>query len=119
MLSVNDLNRCVDILSDLNSRVTNNQDKRLLLELGYIIKQELELVKAAHNQNLRNRQTSIDPQKVLADNIQLCKENDALLKNIRKLNEIIEDKMPSIQKDLGMIRKKFDTLNKHLEDNFC
>lgn len=46
MINGRDLSRCIDILSELNANANNKRDKSLILELGYIIKQELDLVKA-------------------------------------------------------------------------
>ena len=96
MIDGKDLNRCIDILSELNASITSKKDKQLILELGYIIKQELDLVKAwesSHNeQALRIGGQPIDINKLLEDNAQLYKENETLLKNLKKLNDIIEIK---------------------------
>jgi hypothetical protein len=123
MINGNDLNRCIDILSELNANANNKRDKSLILELGYIIKQELDLVKAwesSHNgQRLRCGGAPIDIEKLLEDNAQLYKENETLLKNLNKLKGMIESKIPAIQEDLTVINRKFDLLNNHIETNLC
>lgn len=121
MINSRNLNRCIDILSELNANASNNLDKALILELGYIIKQELDLVKAwenSHNGQTRRRGGEpIDINKLLEDNVQLYKENETLLKNLDKLKTIIDSKIPSIQEDLTVISRKFDLLNNHIETN--
>ena len=121
MINSRNLNRCIDILSELNANASNSLDKALILELGYIIKQELDLVEAwenSHNEQTRRRGGEpIDINKLLEDNVQLYKENETLLKNLDKLKTIIDSKIPSIQKDLTVISRKFDLLNNHIETN--
>lgn len=121
MINSRNLNRCIDILSELNANASNSLDKALILELGYIIKQELDLVEAwenSHNEQTRRRGGGpIDINKLLEDNVQLYKENETLLKNLDKLKTIIDSKIPSIQEDLTTISRKFDLLNNHIETN--
>lgn len=121
MINSRNLNRCIDILSELNANASNSLDKALILELGYIIKQELDLVEAwenSHNGQTRRRGGEpIDINKLLEDNVQLYKENETLLKNLDKLKTIIDSKIPSIQEDLTVISRKFDLLNNHIETN--
>ena len=121
MINSRNLNRCIDILSELNANASNSLDKALILELGYIIKQELDLVEAwenSHNEQTRRRGGEpIDINKLLEDNVQLYKEKKTLLKNLDKLKTIIDSKIPSIQKDLTVISRKFDLLNNHIETN--
>jgi hypothetical protein len=124
MISYNDLNRCIDILSELNAHIDSNEvDKSLILELGYIIKQELDLVKSwddANNKNAMKRGIKqIDPQKLLEDNIQLFNEKEKLLKILAKMKEDLEKKVPLIQKELSLIKEKFDILNNHIEKKLC
>jgi hypothetical protein len=110
-------------LSELNANANNKRDKSLILELGYIIKQELDLVKAwesSHNEQIRRRGGEpIDINKLIEDNAQLYKENETLIKNLNKLKGMIESKIPSIQEDLTVISRKFDLLNSHIETNLC
>lgn len=123
MINGRDLSRCIDILSELNANVSNKRDKTLILELGYIIKQELDLVKAwesSHNeQRMRRGGEPIDINKLLEDNAQLYKENDNLLKNLAKMKGIVESKIPSIQEELVVIEGQFNALNHHIERKLC
>ena len=123
MINGRDLSRCIDILSELNANVSNKRDKTLILELGYIIKQELDLVKAwesSHNeQRMRRGGEPIDINKLLEDNAQLYKENENLLKNLEKMKGIVESKIPSIQEELVVIEGQFNALNHHIERKLC
>lgn len=123
MINGRDLSRCIDILSELNANVSNKRDKTLILELGYIIKQELDLVKAwesSHNeQRMRRGGEPIDINKLLEDNAQLYKENETLLKNLAKMKGIVESKIPSIQEELVVIEGQFNALNSHIETKLC
>ena len=123
MINGRELNRCIDILSELNANTSSKRDKSLILELGYIIKQELDLVKAwesSHNEQITRRgKEPIDINKLLEDNTQLFKENEKLLKSLAKMKEIIDSKIPAIQEDLSVINGKFDMLNNNIERNLC
>ena len=124
MIDGKDLNRCIDILSELNANTTSIRDKKLILELGYIIKQELDLVKAwedglSEQSRLKYRTKTIDVNKLLEDNVQLYKDNEKLIKSVATLKGIIDTTIPSIEKKLGTINKKFDFLNNSIETNLC
>ena len=43
MIDAKDLRRCMNILAELHASSRSNNDKQLILELGYIIKQELDV----------------------------------------------------------------------------
>ena len=43
MISAKDLNRCIDILAELNAGASQNS-KGLILEVGYILKRESHLL---------------------------------------------------------------------------
>lgn len=119
MINCNELNRCIEILSELNANTTNRREKALILELGYIIKQELDLVNAwesNHDKQINNhRGKPIDINKLLEDNAQLYKENETLLKNLNKMKGMIESKIPAIQEELSVINGNFNALNQYLE----
>jgi hypothetical protein len=121
MISAKDLRRCIDILAELNVHASS-QEKRLILEVGYILKQELNAVEAWDSQIKSNKERgydNIDVKKLLEDNTQLFKENEKLLKSLAKMKEIIDSKIPAIQEDLSVINGKFDMLNNHIERNLC
>lgn len=114
MISIEELSRCMEILSQLNASTYIRRDKQLILELGYIIKQEFDLARkldnVARNRNGRN----IDVNKLMEDNRQLFQENEKLINDINKLKDILYEKIPSIQEDIQKIGSKFDLLNQQI-----
>lgn len=115
MIDSKTLKKCIDILSELNAYAKTTAQKELILELGYIIKQELDLVTLWDNNNKNARNTgTFDQQKLLEDNAQLYKDNEALLKTVKNLNQIIENMLPYIQGNIENIKQRFDLFNDNL-----
>lgn len=94
MISKEKLNRCLNILSELNARIPIQYDKNLILEMGYIIKEELNQIE------LGNR---LDVKKLWQDNVALAKDNDTLHKTVQHLTSIINEKIPSINETLNTL----------------
>lgn len=94
MISKEKLNRCLNILSELNARIPIQYDKNLILEMGYIIKEELNQIE------LGNR---LDVNKLWQDNVALAKDNDTLHKTVQHLTSIINEKIPSINETLNTL----------------
>jgi hypothetical protein len=110
MISAKDLNRCIDILAELNARADQNS-KRLILEIGYILKTELNNVNA-WDESQRGRRENIDVKKLLEDNTQLFKENEKLIELNQKLKDVIEQRIPHVEQSIGGVNEKFE----HLEN---
>lgn len=99
MIDKDSLSRGIDILADLNAKIKDNADKAKLLELGYILKQELMFVKKWETEQLDDRsrgRKNIDLKKLLEDNTQLFNENRTLLEANNRMRNIIEQKIPEI-----------------------
>lgn len=94
MISKEKLNRCLNILSELNARIPIQYDKNLILEMGYIIKEELNQIE------LENK---LDIKKLWEDNVALAKDNDTLHKTVQHLTSIINEKIPSINETLNTL----------------
>lgn len=94
MISKEKLNRCLNILSELNARIPIQYDKNLILEVGYIIKEELNRIE------LENK---LDIKKLWQDNVALAKDNDTLHKTVQHLTSIINEKIPSINETLNTL----------------
>lgn len=94
MISKEKLNRCLNILSELNARIPIQYDKNLILEIGYIIKEELNRIE------LENK---LDIKKLWQDNVALAKDNDTLHKTVQHLTSIINEKIPSINEALNTL----------------
>ena len=94
MISKEKLNRCLNILSELNARIPIQYDKNLILEMGYIIKEELNQIE------LENK---LDIKKLWQDNVALAKDNDTLHETVQHLTSIINEKIPSINEALNTL----------------
>ena len=94
MISKEKLNRCLNILSELNARIPIQYDRNLILEMGYIIKEELNRIE------LENK---LDIKKLWQDNVALAKDNDTLHKTVQHLTSIINEKIPSINEALNTL----------------
>lgn len=94
MISKEKLNRCLNILSELNARIPIQYDKNLILEMGYIIKEELNQIE---------HENKLDIKKLWQDNVALAKDNDTLHKTVQHLTSIINEKIPSINETLNTL----------------
>ena len=119
MISAKDLNRCIDILAELNAGADQNS-KRLILEIGYILKTELNNVNAwdesQRAERERGRRENIDVKKLLEDNTQLFKENEKLIELNQKLKDVIEQRIPHIEQSIGGVNEKFECLQDVIEN---
>ena len=117
MISARDLRRCIDILAELNAGADSNS-KRLILEVGYILKQELEAVDAWDSQfkDKKRGYGNIDVNKLLEDNTQLFNENKQLQDLNLKLKEVIDKRIPNVEEGINEVNRKFnimsETINK-------
>lgn len=111
MISAKDLNRCIDILAELNVNAPQHA-KRLILEAGYILKQELETVNAWDasqlNDKERGRHQQIDVNKLLEDNTQLFNENKKLMEMNLKMKEVIDQRIPHVEDGIKSVHDKFN-----------
>ena len=91
------INRCIDLLSMLNAKIGGDKEmKAILLELGYIIKQE-------SNDN-KNRGLNTEEE-------QLHKENQQLIFDNMKLNEMVNSKIPNVEYMLNTIISRYRELD--------
>lgn len=118
MISAKDLRRCIDNLAELNAGA-DTSSKRLILEIGYILKQELEMVESWNSQFKDNKNRgygAIDVKKLLEDNTQLFNENKQLQDLNMKLKEVIDTRIPNVEKGISEVNRKFnlmsETINK-------
>jgi len=116
MISEKDLRRCIDILAELNAGADSNT-KRLILEVGYILKQELESVEAWNRQFKGNKNRGygdIDVKKLLEDNTQLFNENKQLQDLNMKLKEVIDARIPNVERGISEVNNKFYLLTENI-----
>lgn len=117
MISARDLNRCIDLLAELTTSASTNE-KRKILEIGYILKTELETVESWDAQQTNNRERGrgqIDVKKLLEDNTQLFNENRQLQELNVKLTQVINERIPSVENSINDITNKFEYLTESLK----
>jgi len=118
MLTEQDLNKCIDNLAEINANVNSAALKHLALEVGYILKQELDNVVRWNAQFKDDRHKgygNIDVKKLLEDNIQLCGENKQLQDLNLKLKEVIDKRIPKVEEAIANIGEKVTTFSELVE----
>ena len=109
MISSRSLNRCIDLLAQINA-TGDIRTRQMALEIGYVLKQELDVVTSveqAQSVNQRNPMANLSPDTLLRDNIQLFQENQKLLKDNMVLKEMLETKV-------GQLSAKMDNVNRNI-----
>ena len=115
MIDAKTLSKCIDNLAEINASVNDNSIKRLILEVGYILKQELDNVNAWNAQFGKNsKDVPIDVHKLIEDNTQLFNENKKLNELNMKLKEVIDEKIPRVEHAISGINTRFETLSEVL-----
>lgn len=117
MIDAKTLNKCIDYLSVVNANSNNPMVKNLILEIGYVLKQELDNVKAWDNNFAKNNkpaQSNIDVKKLMEDNTQLYNDNIRLEKIIINLQNAIDKKIPDLENMTANVRDKITTLKEEL-----
>ena len=115
MIDEKTLTKCLDNLAEINAHLTNNALKRLTLEVGYILKQELDSVHTWNQQFSKNGKLKdgmqIDVNKLLEDNNQLFNENAKLHELNMKLKQVIDERIPNVEQAIGKLNTKFETFS--------
>lgn len=114
MISEESLNKCIDKLATINANSDDAKIKQLTVEVGYILKEELDLVKAWNSQFDGKKIQQIDAQKLIQDNTQLAHENAKLQKINVELTKMIDLKIPTFENVIGNINKKLNNINQLL-----
>lgn len=113
MITAKDLSHCIDNLAEINACLGsgNSALKRLVLEVGYILKQELDTVSVwdAQFKGDKFKGHNIDVKKLMEDNTQLFNENQRLQAANLKLKEVIDQKIPRVENAIQHINEKVET----------
>lgn len=98
MLSSKDLNTCIENLTALINAEKDNDKKKLLIEIGFILKQEYDLITSKEERGkIDTKNSKFDVKLLLEDNKQLFMENQSLLTQNMNLKKIIDNNIPQIK----------------------
>lgn len=116
MIDEKTLNKCIENLAEVNANISNSALRRMLLEVGYILKQELDNVSAWNKQfqDDKFKGHQVDVKKLIEDNTQLFNENHKLQDLNLKLKEIIDQRIPKVEHAIDNINTKFETFSEVL-----
>ena len=113
MISANDLRRCIEILAELNVLAESHKSKTLILEVGFILKQELDKVGEFESSYKSNK---LDAKKLLEDNTALFNENKRLHDLNMKLKEIVNQRIPKIESTITEVNGKIDMISERVNE---
>ena len=120
MLSSNELNKCIELLADINTMTNDRNIKTKLLEIGYTLKKELDNTSLIESmdRDINNRVNNMGPldvKRLLEDNIQLFNEKERVLKQNKELREILDSKLQIYETKLGMITSTMSDVKQTIE----
>ena len=111
MISVEDLNRCIDKLATINARTDDSTIKQLTIEIGYVLKEEFDILKEWNSQFGNKEVPNIDVKKLIQDNSQLVLENSKLHKINLQLKQMVDAKLPHFEDMFNNINKKISGIS--------
>ncbi len=120
MLSSEELNRCIDLLADINTMTNNNDIRMKLLEIGYSLKKELDNVSLIESMsrdmdNRARNMGSLDVKRLLEDNVQLFNEKEKALKQNKELRDILDSKLQIYETKLNMVTNSIHEVRNGIE----
>ena len=111
MISVEDLNRCIDKLATINARTDDSTIKQLTIEIVYVLKEEFDILKEWNSQFGNKEVPKIDVKKLIQDNSQLVLENSKLHKINLQLKQMVDTKIPHFEDMFSNINKKINGIS--------
>lgn len=117
MLGSKELNTCIELLAEINSRTEDRVIRTKALEIGYILKEELDnmtLVESMSN-DVRHRENNMDTKRLLEDNIQLFNEKEKVLKQNRELKMLLDQKLMVFEEKTAFLTDEIRKFNTKLE----
>ena len=99
MISSNDLQNCINMLAQISNGAPHTT-RQMAVEIGYILKKELDIVTEIENKS--NRRTP-DMQGLMNDNVQLFHENQKLLNENMELKNLLEARVTGISAQLHSV----------------
>ena len=107
MISSNDLQNCINMLAQMSNGAPHTT-RQMAVEIGYILKKELDIVKEIESTDHRK---TPDMQGLINDNVQLFHENQKLLKENMELKSMLESRVNSIAAKLQSVCGDMSSVN--------
>lgn len=107
------MNRCIDLLAKINA-TGSAETRAMALEIGYILKQELDVVVSLEQATAGGRNplvNNVSPDNLLKDNIQLFNENQKLIKENMSLKEMLESRVVSLASKMESVKDGIHAIN--------
>ena len=109
MISSNDLQKCINLLAQISNGASYD-DRQKAVEIGYILKKELDIVSDIERRNSQERrQPSMEG--LINDNVQLFKENQKLLNENMELKTMLESRVTSISAKMNQVSMDVSNVN--------
>ena len=116
MISSQDLEKCINLLAQISNGAPYDTRQKAL-EIGYILKKELDVVKGIEQASAEERMRHMDMQGLINDNVQLFHENHKLLQENMNLKGLLEArvtaiaaKMQNISSDVLQVNRMISSL---------
>ena len=113
MISSKDLQTCIDNLAEISNGAPR-QIKVKALEIGYILKKELDIVAGIEQMSENSSLASYGTKGLINDNVQLFHENQKLLKENMELKRILESRITSIASTMNSLKNSIEGINEKI-----
>ena len=95
MISSQDLEKCINLLAQISNGASHEVTQKAV-EIAYILKKEIDVVKGIEQASADERMRHMDMQGLINDNVQLFHENHKLLQENTNLKGLLESRVTSI-----------------------
>ena len=116
MISSRDLNRCIQLLAEINAKTSNVSTKEMTLEIGYILKQELDVVAEIERRRPHEQTTMFNIDSLYRDNTQLFQNNQKLIEENMRLKELVEERTNDIERAISNLTNRVIDINNKLNE---
>ena len=108
MISSNDLEKCINLLAQISNGASYD-DRQKAVEIGYILKKELDIVSDIERNHSQQRHPTMEG--LVNDNVQLFHENQKLLKENMELKTMLESRVTSISAKMNQVCMDVSSVN--------
>ena len=111
MISSNDLQKCINLLAQMSNGASYDVRQKAV-EVGYILKKELDIVAGIEQMNANNQgDRQLNMQGLINDNVQLFHEDQKLLQENMELKTMLESRVTSISAKMNQVCMDVSNVN--------